>query len=70
MDETSFDAVRMWHTLTTGQFVAKDVAAAWAIPLLPVGTAALVVYAKDAYLAPCQMIGGLGSARRYEQLAT
>jgi predicted nucleotidyltransferase len=42
--------VRMWQTLTTGEFVAKDVAAEWAIPRLPVETARLVAYAKDAYL--------------------
>lgn len=42
--------VRMWQTLTTGEFVAKDVAADWAIRRLPAGTAILVAYAKDAYL--------------------
>lgn len=41
---------RIWHTLATGEFVPKHVAAEWAIPRLPAGAAALVALAKDAYL--------------------
>jgi streptomycin 3"-adenylyltransferase len=41
---------RMWHTLATGEFVPKHVAAEWAIPRLSAAAAALVALAKDAYL--------------------
>ncbi|HEY4201435.1 MAG TPA: aminoglycoside adenylyltransferase domain-containing protein [Devosiaceae bacterium] len=46
---------RMWHTLTTGDFVAKDIAAKWAISRLPAETAALMAVARDGYL-------GIGTA--------
>lgn len=42
--------VRMWHTLTTGEIVPKDIAAEWAMPRLPAESAALVGYAREAYL--------------------
>ena len=42
--------VRMWHTLATGEFVPKDVAAEWATCRLPAERAALVALARDAYL--------------------
>lgn len=41
---------RMWRTLRIGEFVPKDVAAEWAIPLLPAESAALVSCARNAYL--------------------
>ena len=41
---------RMWQTLTTGEFAAKNVAADWAIPRLTPETATLIAYARDAYL--------------------
>ena len=41
---------RMWQTLVTGDFVAKDAAAAWAMPLLPVDVAAMLSLARDGYL--------------------
>jgi streptomycin 3"-adenylyltransferase len=42
--------VRMWRTLTSGEFVTKDVAAEWAIPQLPAGQAALIACAREDYL--------------------
>jgi predicted nucleotidyltransferase len=42
--------VRMWRTLTSGEFVAKDVAAEWAMPQLPAEAAALIARARDDYL--------------------
>lgn len=41
---------RMWHTLETGAFVPKDVAAGWAIPRLSAGVGATLARAQDAYL--------------------
>lgn len=41
--------VRMWRTLSTGDFVAKDVAADWAIPRLSTEAAGLIADAKEAY---------------------
>lgn len=42
--------VRMWRTLAVGDFVSKDAAADWAMPLLPGRTAALIRQAKLEYL--------------------
>ncbi len=41
---------RMWRTLTTGEFVPKDVAAEWAVQRLSLGSAALLEDAREAYL--------------------
>jgi len=41
---------RMWHTLATGAFVPKDVAADWAIPRLPAASGTLLGLARDGYL--------------------
>jgi streptomycin 3"-adenylyltransferase len=41
---------RMWRTLAQGDFVPKDVAAAWAIPRLPVEFALLLARAREEYL--------------------
>jgi predicted nucleotidyltransferase len=41
---------RMWRTLTTGEFVSKDVAAAWAVLLLPAAEAVTMRLARDDYL--------------------
>ena len=41
---------RMWRTADTGAFVAKDAAAAWAIPRLRAKDAATLEYARRAYL--------------------
>jgi streptomycin 3"-adenylyltransferase len=41
---------RMWYTLTTGDFVAKDVAANWAAAQLPAGPAAMLAMARGGYL--------------------
>ena len=41
---------RMLQTLTTREFVPKDVAAEWAMPRLPAETASLLALARDAYL--------------------
>ena len=41
---------RMWRTLATGDFVSKDRAAAWAMPLLPSDAAAVLSLARDGYL--------------------
>lgn len=41
---------RMWYTLETGDFVAKDVAAHWAAVQLPPGPAALLETARGGYL--------------------
>jgi predicted nucleotidyltransferase len=40
---------RMWHTLETGEFVPKDVAAEWAINRLPPEDAAVLAVARDGY---------------------
>jgi streptomycin 3"-adenylyltransferase len=42
--------VRMWRTLTTGEFVSKDVAAEWAMVRLPAEPATLIACAREAYL--------------------
>jgi streptomycin 3"-adenylyltransferase len=41
---------RMWRTAATGEFVAKDAAAEWAIPRLPSQVAEVLICARDAYL--------------------
>lgn len=41
---------RMWQTVTTGEISSKDVAAEWAIPLLPKENAVLLDIARKAYL--------------------
>lgn len=41
---------RMWRTACTGDFVAKDAAAAWAIPQLPDRDAVTLDHARRAYL--------------------
>lgn len=41
---------RMWRTASTGEFVTKDAAAAWAIPQIPDQDAATLDYARRAYL--------------------
>jgi len=41
---------RMWRTAATGEFVAKDAAAEWAMPRLPRQAAAVLARARDAYL--------------------
>lgn len=41
---------RMWYTAATGAFVPKDIAAAWAMPRLPEGEAAVLAYARRGYL--------------------
>ncbi|WP_222115943.1 aminoglycoside adenylyltransferase family protein [Chromobacterium vaccinii] len=46
--------VRMWHTLLSGEFVSKDVAADWAATRLPAGPAAILVYARELYLNRCE----------------
>jgi predicted nucleotidyltransferase len=40
---------RMWHTLETGEFVPKDVAADWAANRLPPEQGSILVEARDAY---------------------
>lgn len=42
---------RMWRTLMTGEFVAKDVAAHWAAARLPAEQAAMLADAREAYLS-------------------
>jgi predicted nucleotidyltransferase len=41
---------RMWHTASTGEFVAKDTAAAWAIPQIPEQDATTLDFARRGYL--------------------
>lgn len=41
---------RMWHTASTGEFVTKNAAAAWAIPQISDQDAATLDYARRAYL--------------------
>jgi len=41
---------RMWRTARTGEFVSKDEAAAWAVPQLPGQDAAILDFARRAYL--------------------
>ena len=41
---------RMWRTASTGEFVTKDAAAAWAIPQMPDQHATTLDYARRAYL--------------------
>ncbi|WP_018183437.1 aminoglycoside nucleotidyltransferase ANT9 [Kaistia granuli] len=41
---------RMWRTATTGDFVAKDVAATWATTRMPSPEAGTLDYAREAYL--------------------
>ena len=41
---------RMWLTASTGEFSSKDLAAEWVIPQLPPEHAALLEYARRAYL--------------------
>lgn len=40
---------RMWRTLTTGEFVSKDVAAEWVVPRLPPQLASTIAFAGRAY---------------------
>ncbi len=44
---------RMWFTMENGEIVSKDMAAEWAIPLLPKRYASLLDLAKRAYLGEC-----------------
>jgi len=41
---------RMWRTLSIGEFVAKDMAADWAMRQLPAAQALLLAEARAAYL--------------------
>lgn len=41
---------RMWRTAATGEFVAKDVAATWALRGMPLTIAATLAQARDTYL--------------------
>lgn len=41
---------RMWRTASTGEFITKDAAAAWAIPQIPYQNATTLDYARRAYL--------------------
>lgn len=41
---------RMWYTLVTGEFAAKDEAARWAAPQLSADSASMLEDARDAYL--------------------
>ena len=41
---------RMWHTVSKGDFVPKDVAATWAAERLPAGPASALLLARSAYL--------------------
>lgn len=45
---------RMWRTLTTGDFVPKDAAAAWAAAQLPADTARALEHAADVYRGVAQ----------------
>ncbi|MBO1915861.1 DUF4111 domain-containing protein [Providencia rettgeri] len=40
----------MWYTMETGLFISKDEAAIWAIELMPVELASVLLVAKKAYL--------------------
>ncbi|WP_346659677.1 aminoglycoside adenylyltransferase domain-containing protein [Bradyrhizobium sp. 142] len=56
----------MSRTAKTGEFVTKDVAAAWAIPQMPDRYAAILDYARRAYLARISTNGAAGvTMRRY-----
>ena len=50
---------RLWRTASTGEFVTKDSAAAWAIPQMPDRDAATLDYARRAYLG--EIIDGWGT---------
>lgn len=52
---------RMWRTAKTGEFVAKDVAAGWAIPQMSDQDATILDYARRAYLG--EIIDEWGSRR-------
>lgn len=52
---------RMWRTAKTREFVTKEVAAAWAIPQMPDQYAAILDYARRAYLG--EIIDEWGSRR-------
>lgn len=41
---------RMWRTASTGEFIAKDTAAAWAVSRMPDQEAATLAYARDGHL--------------------
>ncbi|MEJ8572740.1 aminoglycoside adenylyltransferase domain-containing protein [Microbaculum marinum] len=41
---------RMWQTAATGAIVSKDAAATWAAPQMPDEEAAMLTYAREAYL--------------------
>lgn len=57
---------RMWRTASTGEFVTKDAAAAWAIPQMPDREAALLDDARKAYLGEIvdEWASHAGEARR------
>ncbi len=57
---------RMWCTASTGEFVTKDAAAAWAIPKVPEMDAAMLDYARRAYLGEVadEWEGRFGEVRR------
>ncbi|MDR6759325.1 streptomycin 3'-adenylyltransferase [Mycoplana sp. BE70] len=61
---------RMWHTAKTAEFVAKDAAAAWAVPQIPDQDAATLDYARRAYLGEVvdEWDVRLGDARRLAEL--
>ncbi|HDA6049975.1 TPA: DUF4111 domain-containing protein, partial [Staphylococcus aureus] len=44
---------RMWQTVTIGEIFSKDVAAEWAIPLLPKEHATLLDIARKGYRGEC-----------------
>ena len=44
---------RMWQTVTTGEITSKDVAAEWAIPLLPKEHVTLLDIARKGYRGEC-----------------
>lgn len=49
---------RMWHTAETGDFIAKDVAADWAIPCLSHASAEVLADARDVYRGTARDITG------------
>jgi predicted nucleotidyltransferase len=57
---------RMWRTASAGDFVSKGEAALWAIPQMPAQDAAMLDYARSAYLG--QIIDDWGSRRNDAKL--
>jgi streptomycin 3"-adenylyltransferase len=45
---------RVWNTVVSGQVVAKDVAAEWALPLLPPEHRPVLARARDIYVGTHQ----------------